>query len=64
MAFSSLYEIISGFTRDYEQIKHKLQVIEEFDKTCIEAAFHAVNTLVLEEWGNSVPCQVRRIHKL
>lgn len=33
-------------------------LLEEFDKTSIETALHAVNTLVLEEWGNNVPCQV------
>lgn len=46
------------FTRDYDQIRQHAQVLEEFDKTCIETALHGVNGLVLEEWGNNVPCQV------
>ncbi|XP_071439840.1 integrator complex subunit 14 isoform X1 [Hetaerina americana] len=58
VAFSSLYEIVSPFTRDFDLIKAKLQQLEEFDKTCIETALHGVNSLVLEEWGSITPCQV------
>ncbi|KDR17609.1 integrator complex subunit 14-like [Zootermopsis nevadensis] len=59
IAFSSLYEIISPFTRDFDALKLKLQQLEEYDKTCIETALHGVNRLVLGEWGNATPCQVR-----
>nr|CAD7575802.1 unnamed protein product [Timema californicum] len=58
IAFSSLYEIISPFTRDFESIKQKLQQLEEYDKTSIETALHGVNRLVLGEWGSATPCQV------
>lgn len=36
----------------------KLSKIEEHDKTCIETGLCGVNTLVLSDWGSSVPCQV------
>jgi hypothetical protein len=62
IAFSSLYEIISPFTRDFDALKLKLQQLEEYDKTCIETALHGVNRLVLGEWGSATPCQVR-LHK-
>jgi hypothetical protein len=59
VAFSSLYEIVSPFTRDFDALKLKLQQLEEYDKTCIETALHGVNRLVLGEWGSATPCQVR-----
>ncbi|XP_049787030.1 integrator complex subunit 14 [Schistocerca cancellata] len=58
IAFSSLYEIVSPFTRDFDTIKSKLQQLEEFDKTCVETALHGVNRLILSEWGSATPCQV------
>ena len=59
IAFSSLYEIVSPFTRDFDALKLKLQQLDEYDKTCIETALNGVNRLVLGEWGSATPCQVR-----
>lgn len=56
--FSSLYEVICPFTRDYDSIRAKLQNIEECDKTGIETALHGVNNIIISEWGNSTACQV------
>lgn len=58
IAFSSLYEIVSPFTRDFDALKSKLQHLEEYDKTCVESALVGVNRLVLSEWGSATPCQV------
>ncbi|KAK9892940.1 hypothetical protein WA026_022812 [Henosepilachna vigintioctopunctata] len=58
MAFSSLYEEKSPFTRDYNAIKATLQNIDDYDKTCLETALHGVNQMVLGEWGNNTACQV------
>lgn len=58
MAFSSLYEERCPFTRDYNVIKGELKNIEDYDKTCIETAFHGVSQMVLGEWGNNTACQV------
>ncbi|KAG7201923.1 hypothetical protein KM043_004633 [Ampulex compressa] len=58
VVFSSLYEVICPFTRDYDSIRAKLQNIEECDKTCIETALHGVNNVIMAEWGNTTACQV------
>ncbi|XP_018398883.1 PREDICTED: von Willebrand factor A domain-containing protein 9 [Cyphomyrmex costatus] len=58
VVFSSLYEIICPFTRDYEGIRGKLRVIDECDKTFIEGALHGVNNVIMAEWGNATACQV------
>lgn len=58
MAFSSLYEERCPFTRDYSIIKAELKNIDEYDKTCIETAFHGVSLMVLGEWGNNTACQI------
>ncbi|XP_012151503.1 integrator complex subunit 14 isoform X3 [Megachile rotundata] len=58
VVFSSLYEVICPFTRDYDSIRSKLQNIEECDKTCIETALHGVNNVIMAEWGNTTACQV------
>lgn len=50
--------MVCPFTRDYDSIRSKLQIIEECDKTNIENVLHAINNLVLSEWGTSTPCQV------
>lgn len=56
--FSSLYEEKCPFTRDYNLIKSELQNLGDYDKTCIEAAFHGVNNMVLTEWGSNTACDV------
>ena len=58
VVFSSLWEQIVPFTRDYDLIKAALNKVEEFNKTCLETALTGITSLVMEEWGYSVPCQV------
>ncbi|EFN74464.1 UPF0464 protein C15orf44-like protein [Camponotus floridanus] len=58
IVFSSLYEVICPFTRDYDSIRAKLQTIEEWDKTCIEGALHGINNVIMAEWGNATACQL------
>jgi hypothetical protein len=58
IAFSSLYEVLCPFTRDFDLLRSKLNNLEDFDKTCLEVALQGVNTLVLDEWGTGTPCQV------
>uniref|UniRef100_A0A1B6BY33 Integrator complex subunit 14 n=1 Tax=Clastoptera arizonana TaxID=38151 RepID=A0A1B6BY33_9HEMI len=58
LTFSSMYEVISPFTRDFDMLKARLQVLEEGDQTFFEPAFIEVNRLVLSEWGSTTPCQV------
>ena len=58
VAFSSLWEIVVPFTRDYEALKQGCMSVEVYDKTCFGNALSGVATHVVEEWGTSVPCQV------
>lgn len=58
IVFSSLYEVVCPFTRDYDSIRAKLQTIDEWDKTCIQSALHGVNNVIMAEWGNATACQV------
>lgn len=58
MSFSSSYEVLCPFTRDFELIRAKLPKIEEQDKTCIESGLAGVNSLILSDWGSSIPCQI------
>uniref|UniRef100_A0A672YAB5 Integrator complex subunit 14 n=1 Tax=Sphaeramia orbicularis TaxID=375764 RepID=A0A672YAB5_9TELE len=58
MAFSSLWELLVPFTRDYNALQEALSNLEDYDKTCVESALHGVNNVVQQEWGNACPCQV------
>jgi hypothetical protein len=59
--FSSLWEQTVPFTRDIESIKTALTKVEEYDKTNIVSALAGVNSLVVDEWGASTPCQVSKV---
>lgn len=58
VTFSSLYDVVSPFTRDFDTLKSKLAVLEEFDQSRLEPVLSGVNRLVLSEWGSTTPCQV------
>uniref|UniRef100_A0A8C2WCJ9 Integrator complex subunit 14 n=1 Tax=Cyclopterus lumpus TaxID=8103 RepID=A0A8C2WCJ9_CYCLU len=58
MAFSSLWELLVPFTRDYNALQEALGNLEDYDKTCVEAALNGVSNVVQQEWGSACPCQV------
>lgn len=58
MAFSSLWELLVPFTRDYNTLQEALSNLEDYDKTCLEAALQGVSNVVQQEWGSACPCQV------
>ncbi|TNN86918.1 von Willebrand factor A domain-containing protein 9 [Liparis tanakae] len=58
MAFSSLWELLVPFTRDYNALQEALSTLEDYDKTCVEAALNGVSNVVQQEWGSACPCQV------
>lgn len=58
LAFSSLWEIVVPFTRDYQALKQGCVTVDVYDKTSFENGFSGVAGHVIEEWGTSVPCQV------
>ena len=53
--FSSLWEIVIPFTRDFSALKAGCLDLDVYDKTRIENALHGVQNLVMEEWGGFVP---------
>lgn len=56
--FSSLYEQVVPFTRDYNEIRAALEKLDDYNKTCVEVALAGVGVLIMEEWGVSAQCQV------
>lgn len=58
IAFSSLWEIVIRFTRDYDALKEGCLNVDTYDKTFIGNALNGVSNLVIEEWGCSVPVQL------
>uniref|UniRef100_A0A8C2B3U1 Integrator complex subunit 14 n=1 Tax=Cyprinus carpio TaxID=7962 RepID=A0A8C2B3U1_CYPCA len=58
VAFSSLWELLVPFSRDYNTLQEALNNLEDYDKTCLEAALQGVSNVVQQEWGTSCPCQV------
>ena len=55
VAFSSLWEIVHEFTRDFEALKKCCSSVNIYDKTCITTALSGVERLVMDEWGPAVP---------
>lgn len=39
-------------------VQETLNNLEDFDKTCLEAALQGVSNVMQQEWGSSCPCQV------
>lgn len=58
LAFSSLWEIVVPFTRDYQSLKQGCITVDVYDKTSFDNGFSGVVGHVIEEWGTSVLCQV------
>uniref|UniRef100_A0A671V5J5 Integrator complex subunit 14 n=1 Tax=Sparus aurata TaxID=8175 RepID=A0A671V5J5_SPAAU len=58
MAFSSLWDLLVPFTRDYNTLQEALSNLEDYDKTCVESALQGVSNVVQQEWGSACPCQV------
>lgn len=58
IAFSSLWEIAVRFTRDYDELKEGCMSLGTYDKTFLGNALNGVCSLVIKEWGCSVPVQL------
>ena len=61
IVFSSLFEYVEAFTRDYDKIKSSLNNLHLYDKTFIEAGLTAATSIIVDEWGYVTPCQVTQI---
>ena len=55
VVYSSLYEVLVKFTRDYESLKTACSSLTTYDKTRIETALLGIEDLVTEEWGSFIP---------
>ena len=54
--YSSLWERLVPFTRDYDQIKAALLELDAYyDKTNLVNVLNGINEIVTEEWGSQVP---------
>uniref|UniRef100_A0A4W3JRD3 Integrator complex subunit 14 n=1 Tax=Callorhinchus milii TaxID=7868 RepID=A0A4W3JRD3_CALMI len=58
VAFSSLWELMVPFTRDYNTLQEALSTVDDYDKTCLESALVGISNIVQEEWGVCIPCQI------
>lgn len=52
LVYSTLYEVLVDFTRDYDVIKQAIAKIEHYDKTSLENMLHAVKSMLLSSWGS------------
>lgn len=58
MVYSSLYEIVVDFTRDYDSVRQALIKVEHYDKTCVENMLQAVKSMLSTNWGSQNYSQV------
>lgn len=58
IVYSSLYEMVVGFTRDYEEIRKALVTLEHYDKTSLENVLQGINDILTSTWGVHNYCQV------
>ncbi|XP_052861726.1 integrator complex subunit 14 [Anopheles cruzii] len=58
IVYSSLYEMVVDFTRDYDTIRAALHKIEHYDKTSLESVLVAVNNAFRTQWGSENYCQL------
>ncbi|XP_053672259.1 integrator complex subunit 14 [Anopheles nili] len=56
--YSSLFEVVVDFTRDYDAIRQALHKIEHYDKTSLENVLVAVNNAFKAHWGSQNYCQI------
>ncbi|XP_016064118.1 PREDICTED: von Willebrand factor A domain-containing protein 9 isoform X2 [Miniopterus natalensis] len=64
VVFSSLWELMVPFTRDYNTLQEALSNMDDYDKTCLESALVGVCSIVQQEWGGAIPCQLQSTDSL
>ncbi len=58
LTFSSVCDVVVPFTRDYAQLKEKLNEVTVLDRTDIHNALVVMVEVMIAEWGVFAPCQV------
>lgn len=56
--FSSSYDIVVDFTRDYDSIRQALLSVEHQDKTCLKNVLQGASSILLSNWGAQSYSQV------
>ena len=57
LTFSSACDVLVPFTRDYAQLKEKLEEVTVLDRTDIHNALVVMVEIMVSEWGSFAPCQ-------
>lgn len=52
VVFSSKYEVLVDFTRDYDTIRQALYNVEHYDKVCVENMLRSAGAMLLSSWGS------------
>ena len=58
IGYSSQCDLVCPFTRDFQELREKLDTVDCLDTTNIVAAFKGIVSYVQEQWTNSVPINV------
>ncbi|XP_022671148.1 integrator complex subunit 14-like isoform X1 [Varroa jacobsoni] len=58
VVFSSLWEVVEPFTRDFDALRERLSRLQFYDRTAFEAGIEGAKQAVLHEWGVTCSCQV------
>ncbi|XP_055325567.1 integrator complex subunit 14-like [Sitodiplosis mosellana] len=52
VVFSSKYDVLVDFTRDYDAIRQALFNVEHYDKVCLENMLRSAGAMLLSSWGS------------
>lgn len=58
IGYSSQCDLVCPFTRDFQELRDKLDNADCLDTTNITAAFKGIASYVQEQWTNSVPVNI------
>lgn len=58
VTYSTHFEVISSFTRDFDLLKLKLMQMKLSENFDLKVVMDGVETLILEEWGSGISCNV------
>ncbi|OQR70415.1 UPF0464 protein C15orf44-like, partial [Tropilaelaps mercedesae] len=57
VVYSSLWEVVEPFTRDFDALRDRLTRLQFYDRTAFEAGIEGAKQAVLHEWGATCSCQ-------
>lgn len=57
LSFSSSCDVLHPFTRNYDQLREKLEDVTVLDRTNLHEALLALSDVMIGEWGPFAPCQ-------